>query len=165
VLAYTRATKYPEGPAPRIDSAAVLASTLENMSGLIEEARAKVTWEKMPLLSIHETRLAQLFQNLISNAIKYRGKEDPRVHVSGEERDGWCVFSVVDNGIGIEPKFSQQIFEIFKRLHGRDRYPGSGIGLSICQRIVEQYGGRIWVDKSAPGEGATFCFAIPSNTQ
>jgi signal transduction histidine kinase len=114
---------------------------------------------------MHQSRLAQVFQNLVSNAIKYRGEEAPRIHISADERDGWCVFSVVDNGIGIEPQFADQIFGLFKRLHGRDQYPGSGIGLAICERIVEQYGGRIWLDKSVPGQGSTFRFSIPARTR
>jgi light-regulated signal transduction histidine kinase (bacteriophytochrome) len=134
------------------------------LRGPITEAAAQVTIAALPIVAIHETRLAQLFQNLISNAIKYRTKEVPRVHVTAVERDGWCVFSVADNGIGIESRFAEQIFGLFKRLHGRDQYPGSGIGLAICQRVVEQYGGRIWLEKSVPGGGSTFSFALPSRT-
>jgi len=165
LLAYTRATRYAEGPPPRVDSAVVLAGVLESLRGPIEEAGAAVTSSELPAVFIHENRLAQLLQNLISNAIKYRGTEAPRVHVSACVRDGWCVFSVADNGIGIEPQYADQIFELFKRLHGREQYPGSGIGLAICQRIVEQYGGRIWLDTSDPGRGSTFCFAVPSRTR
>jgi light-regulated signal transduction histidine kinase (bacteriophytochrome) len=144
-----------------VDSAVVLAGVLESLRGPIEEAGAVVTSAKLPAVSIHESRLAQLFQNLISNAIKYRSAEVPRVHVSACTRDGWCVFSVADNGIGIEPQYADRIFELFKRLHGREQYPGSGVGLAICQRIVEQYGGRIWLDTSSSGRGSTFCFAVP----
>jgi light-regulated signal transduction histidine kinase (bacteriophytochrome) len=117
------------------------------------------------MVVIHENRLAQLFQNLIGNAVKYRSKEVPRVHIAADERDGWCVFSVVDNGIGIEEQYAERIFGLFKRLHGRDEYPGSGIGLAICQRVVEQYGGRIWLERSSPGGGSTFCFSLPSRTR
>ena len=165
LLAYTRATKYEEGPASKVDSARVLATVLETLRVPIEEAAATVTAAELPIVAIHECRLAQLFQNLISNALKYRSKEVPRVHVTAAERDGWCVFSVVDNGIGIDERFADQIFGLFKRLHGRDEYPGSGIGLAICQRIVEQYGGRIWLEKSVPGGGSTFSFALPSRTR
>jgi light-regulated signal transduction histidine kinase (bacteriophytochrome) len=165
LLAYTRATKYEEGPAPNVDSAGILAKVLESMWGALEETGATVTTAELPMVAIHEGRLAQLFQNLISNAIKYRSKEVPRVHVGADERDGWCVFSVADNGIGIEAQYAEQIFGLFKRLHGRDRYPGSGIGLAICQRVVEQYGGRIWLEQSTPGGGSTFCFALPSRTR
>ncbi len=162
LLAYTRATKYEAGLATSVDSAHVLAGVLEDLRVALDEAGATVVTADMPAVAIHPTRLAHLFQNLISNAIKYRGKEAPRVQVGGYERDGWCVFCVADNGIGIEPQFAEQIFGLFKRLHGRDEYPGSGIGLAICQRIVEQYGGRIWLEQSAPGRGSTFCFSIPS---
>jgi len=165
LLAYTKATKYEEGSAPTVDSARILANVLDNMWGALEETGATVTHGQLPMVAIHEGRLAQLFQNLISNAIKYRGKDVPRVHVQADERDGWCVFSVVDNGIGIEAQYAEQIFGLFKRLHSRDRYPGSGIGLAICQRVVEQYGGRIWLEQSTPGGGSTFCFALPARTR
>jgi PAS domain S-box-containing protein len=165
LLAYTRATKYEEGPPPNIDSARVLADVLETLRGSIEEAGAMVTFDELPMVAMHESRLAQLFQNLVSNAIKYRSKEVPRIHVGADERDGWCVFSVVDNGIGIDARYAEQIFGLFKRLHGRDEYPGSGIGLALCQRVVEQYGGRIWLKHSTPGGGSTFCFALPSRTR
>ncbi len=161
LLAYTRATKYAEGPAQAVDAAAVLSSVLEGMQASIEETRASAT---LPVVPIHEGRLAQLFQNLISNAIKY-SKQTPKVHVSAEERDGFCVFSVSDNGIGIEPQFKHRIFGLFKRLHSHDQYPGSGIGLAICQRILDHYGGRIWLERSVPGEGSTFCFSIPTKDQ
>jgi light-regulated signal transduction histidine kinase (bacteriophytochrome) len=162
LLAYTRATKYAEGPAPLVDSARVLADALESLRGTIDEAGVTITNEALPVVAIHEVRLTQLFQNLLSNAIKYRRKEAPHVHIRADERDGWRVFSVVDNGIGIEPQYAQQIFGLFKRLHGPDEYQGSGIGLAICQRVVEQYGGRIWLERSTPGEGSTFCFSLPS---
>jgi PAS domain S-box-containing protein len=162
LLAYTKAMKYEGGPAPTVDSARTLANVLENMWGALEESGAVVTSGELPMVAIHEARLAQLFQNLISNAIKYRGEEIPRVEVRADDRDGWCVFSVVDNGIGIEAQYADQIFGLFKRLHGGDRYPGSGIGLAICQRVVEQYRGRIWLEQSTLGGGSTFCFALPS---
>jgi light-regulated signal transduction histidine kinase (bacteriophytochrome) len=165
LLAYTRATKYEEGPAPDVDSAHVLTDVLKSLSGAIDEAGAMVTSADLPMVAIHESRLAQLFQNLISNAIKYRGKEVPRVHVTADQQDGWCVFSLVDNGIGVEKQYAEQIFGLFKRLHGREQYPGSGIGLAICQRVVEQYGGRIWLEQSTPGGGSTFCFALPSRAR
>jgi PAS domain S-box-containing protein len=162
LLAYTKATKYEEGPPPNADSARVFADVLEDMHGTIEESGAAVTAGELPMVAIHESRLAQLFQNLISNAIKYRSKEASRVYISADEHDGWCIFSVVDNGIGIEPQYAERIFGLFKRLHNREEYPGSGIGLAICQRVVEQYGGRIWLERSIPGGGSTFCFSLPS---
>jgi PAS domain S-box-containing protein len=164
LLAYTKAAKCEEGIPPSVDSERVLADVLETLRGPIDEVGATVTASKLPAVAIHGSRLAQLFQNLISNAIKYRSKEVPSIHVTAKEQDGWCVFSVADNGIGIDPQFAEQIFGLFKRLHGRDEYPGSGIGLAICQRVVEQYGGRIWLDQSTPGGGSTFSFALPRRT-
>ena len=110
---------------------------------------------------MHEGRLGQVLQNLISNAIKYRdkNKETPSVHVTAQERDGWCVFSVVDNGIGIEPQYAEQIFGLFKRLH-KDAYPGTGLGLAIARRIVERYSGTIWAESDGEGHGATVCFTL-----
>jgi PAS domain S-box-containing protein len=161
LLTYSRSTKHEDGPLPHVDAGLVVADVLNSLRGPIEEAQATITVGTLPTVAIHAGRLAQLFQNLISNAIKYRGKEVPRVYITAEERDRWCVFSVADNGIGIEAQFADQIFGLFKRLHNHDKYPGSGIGLAICQRIVEQYDGRIWLEQSAPGRGSTFCFAIP----
>jgi light-regulated signal transduction histidine kinase (bacteriophytochrome) len=162
LMAYAEATKYEEGPPPEVDSAQVVVDVVENLRGPIEEAGALVTTGELPTVAMHERRLVQILQNLISNALKYRGQTQPHVHISAEERDGWCTFSVTDNGIGIEAESAEHIFGLFKRLHGRDKYPGSGIGLAICQRVVEHYGGRIWLEKSAPGEGSTFCFAVPA---
>ena len=162
LLTYTKATRYEEGPAPPLDSAKVLTQVLETLGKKIEETGASVTSGELPQVSIHEGRLALLFQNLLSNALKYRAQQTPRIHVSGEVRDGWCVFSVNDNGIGIDPQFGEQIFGLFKRLHTPDKYPGSGIGLAICQRILAQYGGRIWLERSEPGAGSTFCFSLPA---
>jgi PAS domain S-box-containing protein len=161
LLSYARATKYEGGPAPSVDSGRILADVLQSLRGLIQEAGATVTAGELPAVAIHDNRLAQLFQNLIGNAIKYRGKEVPCVSITATKCDGWCVFSVADNGIGIELEYAERIFGLFKRLHGRDEYPGSGIGLAICQRVVEQYGGRIWLEQSAPGRGSTFCFSVP----
>ena len=107
---------------------------------------------ELPAIAMHEAHLSQVFQNLISNALKYRSKEAPLIHVSAMRQQGWWVFSVADNGIGIDARYADQIFALFKRLHTRSEYPGSGIGLAICQRIVEQYGGRISLEKSAPAK-------------
>ncbi len=161
LLAYTAATKHEESGPPGADADQALAGVLENLKGPLEESGAVVTQTALPVVAMHESRLIEVLQNLVSNALKYRGAEAPRVHVSASERDGWCVVSVSDNGIGIEPKFADSIFELFKRLHTRDEYPGSGIGLPICQRIVERYGGRIWLEKSVPGQGSIFCFSVP----
>ncbi|MFL6353737.1 MAG: sensor histidine kinase, partial [Bryobacteraceae bacterium] len=161
VLAYATEIKHAEGPPPCIDSGQVLATILENLKGHIEQVKASITSDPLPMVSVHENQLGQLFQNLISNALTYRSKNAPRVHISANERDGRTVFSVADNGIGIDAVYADQIFGLFKRLHSREEYPGSGMGLAICQRIVEQYGGRIWLEQSSPGDGSIFCFTFP----
>jgi PAS domain S-box-containing protein len=161
LMEYTQSTRYAEGPIDSVDANAVLAGVIGNLRTRIVECEAEVSTADRPAVCIREVHLAQLFQNLIGNALKYRGKEPPRVHVSAERQQGWWVFSVADNGIGFSPEYADQIFQLFTRLHSRTEYPGSGIGLAICQRIVEQYGGRIWVERSLPGAGSVFSFAIP----
>jgi len=114
----------------------------------------------LPTVRGDQVQLAQLFQNLISNAIKYRGSESPRIQISVELGDGEWLLAVHDNGQGIDPAYHDRIFGVFKRLHGSE-YPGTGIGLAICKRIVEKHGGRVWVESEA-GQGATFRFSIPN---
>lgn len=130
------------------------------MAPTIESADGHVTFDGLPSIMAHESSLVQLFQNLIGNALKFRGEQPPRIHLSASQAGGEWVFSVRDNGIGIEPQYSQRIFMIFQRLHARDKYPGTGIGLSICKKIVETLGGRIWIE-SEPGQGSTFYFTVP----
>jgi signal transduction histidine kinase/CheY-like chemotaxis protein len=161
LLAYTRAIRLGDGPAQTIATDQVFNQVLEVLKNRIEQCGAAITASALPVVSVHEVHLSQLLQNLIGNALKYRGQEEPRVHVSAAQQDGFWVFSVADNGIGIEPRYAEKIFELFKRLHTRDQYPGSGVGLAICQRIVEQYGGRVWLERSIPGAGSTFCFSLP----
>jgi signal transduction histidine kinase len=144
------------------DCETVLNQSLNNLKVAIEENGAVVTHDPLPTVMADNPQLVQLFQNLIGNAIKFRGKEPPRVHVSaGRNGNGWT-FSVRDNGIGIAPEYAERIFIIFQRLHGREEYPGTGIGLAICQKIVERHGGRIWVE-SQVGKGATFHFTLPAS--
>ncbi len=162
LLTYSQTGSSTEGPAYPVDCEAVLQKVMLNLQASVEQNGAEVTWSALPTVQAHEIRVVQLLQNLIGNAIKYRSVEAPRIHIAAECREGDVLFSVQDNGIGIEPEFRQQIFGIFKRLHAQN-YPGTGIGLAICQRIVERYNGRIWVDSNA-GEGSRFWFTLPSST-
>jgi len=132
-----------------------------NLRATIEESGASITSDELPTVIGDETQLVQLFQNLIGNAIKFRGEDPPRVHVEAERRDGSWLFSVRDNGIGIDEQYAERIFVIFQRLHDRTESSGTGIGLAVCKKIVERHGGKLWVE-SKPGEGSTFCFTLPA---
>jgi chemotaxis family two-component system sensor kinase Cph1 len=141
------------------DCAAVLGTACANLRAAIEESGAVVITDPLPVVMGDETQLVQLFQNLLGNALKFRGDE-PVVHIGTERRGNEWVFWVRDNGIGIEPRYAERIFLIFQRLHGRDQYAGTGIGLAIAKKIVERHGGRIWVE-SELGKGSTFSFTLP----
>ena len=135
---------------------------MANLATAIRESGAVITHDPLPSLVADPRQLAQLFQNLIGNALKFCTARSPEIHIGAEAgNDGWT-FLVRDNGIGIEPQYRERIFIIFQRLHTRTEYPGTGIGLAICQRIVERHGGRIWVE-SEPGRGSTFYFTIPKS--
>jgi len=142
------------------DCELVLNYVMTNLQVLIKERSAKVTHDTLPTIMADEFQLIQLLQNLISNAIKFCDKESPRIHISAEKKTEEWLFSVRDNGIGIDSQHVERIFQIFQRLHGRDEYPGTGIGLAVCKRIVERHGGRIWVD-SEQSKGSKFYFTIP----
>ena len=137
---------------------------LRNLAASIRGTRAKITHDQLPVVMADSSQMAQVFQNLIGNAVKFHGDAPPRVHISAERKGREWLFSVRDNGIGMDSKFSDQIFVIFKRLQGRDKYPGTGIGLAICKRVVERQRGRIWVE-SQPGEGSTFYFTLPAKEE
>jgi len=159
LLAYSRVgTKGREFKAFSAESA--LDKALANLRTTAERAGADVTHDRLPVVTGDEGQLAQVFQNLIGNAVKFRGDEAPRIHVSSRFADGEWVFAVRDNGIGFDPQYADRIFLVFQRLHNRTEYPGTGIGLAICKKIVDRHGGRIWVD-SHPGTGSTFFFTIP----
>jgi PAS domain S-box-containing protein len=152
-------------PFTPIEVEKVLEQATSNLQIAIEESKAVVTHDPLPLLLGDETQLVQLFQNLIGNAIKFReNHQEPYIYVSAEEKPDEWLFLVRDNGIGIDPQYYERIFQIFQRLHGHKDYPGSGIGLAVCRRIVERHGGRIWVD-SQPGKGSTFYFTIPKRSE
>ena len=150
------------GRASQTDCQAAFDGALVSFRHAIEESWAEVTTDPLPTLPADASQLAQVFEHLIGNALKFKRDVPPRIHASARVREHEVVFSVSDNGIGIEPEYLERIFEIFKRLHTRDEYPGTGIGLAICRRIVERHQGRIWVE-SEPGVGTTFYFAIPAN--
>ncbi len=149
-------------PFEETDCNAVLKDVLDNLQLSIAESGAVVTSDELPTLMADATQLTQLFQNLLSNAIKFHGEQPPQIHVGVRRQDGVWIFSVRDNGIGIAPEFFERIFVIFQRLHSRDEYSGTGIGLAVCKRIVERHGGRIWLE-SEPGKGATFSFTLPAD--
>jgi PAS domain S-box-containing protein len=137
----------------------VLEHVLTNLKMAIEDSYAMITHDPLPTIMADGSQFTQLLQNLVSNAIKFQGEEPPHIHISAEQKGDEWEFSVADNGIGIKPEFFERIFVIFQRLHGRDEYSGTGIGLAVCKKIVERHGGRIWVE-SEPGEGTTFFFTI-----
>jgi light-regulated signal transduction histidine kinase (bacteriophytochrome) len=159
LLAYTRAGDK-DGDITIQSAAAVLQYTLSGLAEAIRESQASVTCDDVPDVCMGEAHLQQVLQNLIGNALKYRTDEPPRIHVSATNVGAAWRFSVQDNGIGIDPTYKEKIFGIFKRLHRDHKYSGTGIGLAICQRVVERCGGRIRVE-SAPGKGSTFYFTIP----
>jgi len=160
LLAYSRAGA--NGKALReISSENALKEALTNLRAAVQESGAVVTHGPLPAITTDGTQLAQVFQNLVGNAIKYRRAEVPEVHVSATKNGGgeW-IFSVRDNGLGIDPQYFERIFVLFQRLHGREEFKGTGIGLAICKKMLERLGGRIWVE-SQPKQGSTFHFALP----
>ena len=159
LLEYSRVTSQAK-EFENIDFEKLLDNVLSNLSILISENSVNVTHESLPMVFADKNQMLQVFQNLISNAIKFRGKVSPKIDISARKVYEEWIFAVKDNGIGISPKHREQIFEVFKRLHTREEYPGTGIGLSIAQKIVERHNGRIWVE-SELGEGSTFYFTIP----
>jgi light-regulated signal transduction histidine kinase (bacteriophytochrome) len=160
LLAYSR-VRTKGVPFEATDFEEVLSQALVNLEAAIEENQAVITHDPLPTILADKQQMMQLLQNLIGNAIKFRSAELPCIHVAAECRDNEWVFAVKDNGIGIDPQFQEQIFVIFQRLHDREEYPGTGIGLAICKRVVERHGGRIWVE-SVPEKGSIFYFTIPA---
>jgi PAS domain S-box-containing protein len=147
-------------PFQPVECGAVLSQALANLKIALEEAGAVVTRDELPTVAGDGPQLAQLFQNLIANAVKFRGPQPPRVHVSAQRREEGWQFAVRDNGIGIDPEQAGRLFVLFQRLHTRQEYAGTGIGLAICKKIVERHHGRIWVE-TQPGQGSVFYFTLP----
>jgi light-regulated signal transduction histidine kinase (bacteriophytochrome) len=143
-----------------VDSEALIEQILFDSKVLIEETNTSITYNDLPLIRADYTQMAQVFQNLIGNAIKYQENAYPEIHITAKKNGKDWIFKVEDNGIGIDPKHGERVFRIFQRLHGRDEYEGTGIGLAIVKRIIEQHGGMIWYE-SAPGKGSKFYFTIP----
>jgi light-regulated signal transduction histidine kinase (bacteriophytochrome) len=159
LLAFSRVGRKQEAPR-ETDCNLAVRDAIANLQSLIQETGARIDYEDLPVLVADPSELLQLFQNLIGNAIKFRGAEPPEIRITArKEKKEWLV-SIKDNGIGIEPHHAEDVFVIFKRLHTREEYPGSGIGLAICKKIVEHNQGHIWVE-SQPGMGSTFQFTWP----
>ncbi len=163
LLEFSRVTTRGREPEPT-DCEFVLNQVLSNLELYIKENKATVSHDPLPEVMADNTQLAQVFQNLIINGIKFHSEEAPKIHISAEKKANEWLFSVQDNGIGIDPQYSEKIFEVFKRLHKKEEYPGTGIGLAICKKIVERHGGRIWVE-SELGKGSTFYFTLPINPE
>ncbi|GLI33618.1 sensor histidine kinase [Desulforhabdus amnigena] len=159
LLAYSRVGRV-GGVLQSTDCETALDWAVGNLGAAVEENQAKITHDPLPTLIASGGLMGQLFQNLIANAIKFRGEDPPHVHISAKLEGNEWLFTVRDNGIGFDPQYADRIFIIFQRLHGRGAYAGTGIGLAICKKIVEYHGGKIWAE-SEPGKGATFCFTIP----
>ena len=161
ILAFSRVGRKDLAPA-EVDFNEAVNKVLYGMSATIELSKGEVTYDKLPVLMAHETSIMQVFQNLVGNALKFRSEESPRIHISAKRDDGSWIFSVKDNGLGIEPQYHDRVFQIFQRLHSKEKYSGTGIGLSICKKIVSNYGGKIWIE-SERGKGSTFYFTMPIN--
>jgi light-regulated signal transduction histidine kinase (bacteriophytochrome) len=159
LLAYSRVgTKGKEFRPVPLEQA--LRRAIVNLRAAIEESGASVTYDALPVAAADDVQVAQLFQNLIGNALKFRSASVPRIHVSCIDHPTEHQIVVSDNGIGIESQYFERIFMVFQRLHNKGEYPGTGIGLAICKKVVERHGGRIWVE-STPGEGSAFHFTLP----
>ncbi len=159
LLAFSRVTTKTK-ESESVDSELILSQVLSNLDASIKENEAVISHDPLPTVTADSTQLSQVFQNLISNAIKFRGSKNPEIHISAKKEDNEWIFSVVDNGIGIDSKHSERIFKVFQRLHKRREYSGTGIGLAVVKRIIERHGGEVWVE-SEVGKGSTFYFTIP----
>ena len=159
LLAFSRVGRNGRIPQP-VNMNGVVQLVMSNLRAAIRETNAQLDIQQLPEVVADATQMVQLFQNLIGNAIKFRSSDAPRVSITAQKGEQAWIFSVADDGIGIAPEHAETVFVIFKRLHTQAEYPGSGIGLAICQRIVEQHGGRIWVE-AQPGHGSIFKFTLP----
>lgn len=147
-----------------IDMDEILDKVLKNLEVSINENNTQISYEKLPKIKADPSQISQIFQNLIGNSIRFKRQENPVININSHENEDEWIFTVQDNGIGIDPEYSEKIFEVFKRLHGKDKYPGTGIGLAIAKKIVERHGGSIWVE-SELNKGSKFIFTIPKNPE
>jgi signal transduction histidine kinase len=162
LLAYAHASSIPEEELPAVPARRAVDAALENLDAAIRESGATITIRELPAIRVRESHLAQVFQNLLGNAIKYRRDDrTPAIELLAKQADGYWHFTIADNGIGIPAAYQDTVFGIFKRLHAHTKYAGTGMGLAICKRVVERYRGRIWVE-SEPGHGSRFSFSIPA---
>ena len=160
-MAYSRAGSHSNGFEPT-DCTAVFLQAVANLQLAIAESGATVTHDPLPTVPADGDQLVQVFQNLVGNSIKFYNSAAPQIHAAAEQTPSGWIFSIKDNGIGIDPQYAHRIFEVFQRLHSSADYPGSGIGLAIATKIVERHGGHIWVE-SEPHHGATFFFTVPAS--
>jgi light-regulated signal transduction histidine kinase (bacteriophytochrome) len=160
LLTYSQQVGATGKPLAKVDTEAALEAVMMNLAKEIKDSGAQITHDPLPAVMFDFAQFSQVFRQLLANAMKFNSAQVPCIHVSAEEIVEGVVFSIRDNGVGIEPQYHDQIFGLFRRLHGRE-FPGTGIGLALCKRIVEQAGGRIWVESEA-GSGAVFCFTVPS---
>jgi len=158
LLEFSRVTTRAK-PSEEVDSYTILGRAITNLQQVIQETGTIVTNDDLPKIKADDSQLVRVFQNIIDNAIKFCSKESPRIHISAQEDENECIFSIRDNGIGIDEQYKNRIFNIFQRLHTKEEYPGTGIGLAICKRIVQRHNGRIWF-KSELGKGTTFYFTL-----
>jgi light-regulated signal transduction histidine kinase (bacteriophytochrome) len=164
LLAYSRVNNK-ELDLRQADCEALVVAAMLNLQVAIQENGASVDWDPLPELWVDQAQFVQLFQNLLGNAIKFRRKEEPpRIHISAADSGAEWVISVRDNGIGIDPQHAERVFQIFQRLHTMEEFPGTGIGLAVCKKVVERHGGKIWVE-SEPGVGSAFRFTIPKSAR
>jgi signal transduction histidine kinase len=162
LLSYAHASSITEEELPPVPALRSVEVAVENLDAAIRESEANITIGELPAIRVRESHLAQVFQNLLGNAIKYRREDQaPAIKVQARKADSYWYFTIADNGIGIPTPYQEAIFGIFKRLHAHSKYSGTGMGLAICKRIVERYGGNIWVE-SEPGQGSRFSFSIPA---
>jgi PAS domain S-box-containing protein len=163
ILDYARLNRSP-GPLTTVNAALLVRQAQENLRSLLDERHAVITLDPLPDIRTAPTRMVQVFQNLIDNAVRYCDRDTPRVHVRAVRREQNWLFFVTDNGIGIDPELQSRVFILFQRLHTREEYEGSGIGLATCKKIVERFGGTLWIEESKVGQGTTFAFSVPMGT-